>query len=202
MAGSFLGINDGRVMGRYDGMNMNAIAPFGFAPSQQLQLLNAFEQWAKQPIDFESGELNRESWKDRELQQRMHANRSLLAVPIANGDLAFGVVWPSTQAFAAAYTRSYRERRWTRCALAIKQFQLQQERWPTSLEELTQVGLTRSDWMAKPNMPFGYQVATDNSHALLWTDAPDGKNAPIEPVPPSTIEKHEGYLDVMEATIR
>ncbi len=202
MAGSFLGIDDGTVMGHYDGMNMNAIAPFGFAPSQQLQLLNAFEQWAEQPSDFESGETDRERWKDDGGLQRMHTSTSLLAVPIANGDVVCGVVWPSSQAYTRAQARTHRERRWTRCALAIKQFQIQQQRWPKSLEELTQVGLTRSDWMAKPDMPFGYQVATDNSHALLWTNAPDGSDAPIEAVPPSTIEKHDRYLDMMEATIR
>ncbi|TWU34430.1 hypothetical protein [Novipirellula artificiosorum] len=61
------------------------------------------------------------------------------------------------------------DRRWTRTAVAIKLFQLQQGHWPEKLDELTQVGLSPSDW-SDDDRPFSYQVANDGREVYLAND--------------------------------
>ncbi len=58
-------------------------------------------------------------------------------------------------------------RRFTKTALAIKQFHLSNQRWPDRLGELETVGLNASDWTTIDRGQFGYE-AKDNQ-VTIWT---------------------------------
>ncbi len=96
-------------------------------------------------------------------------------------------------------------------AIAIKQFQLQEGRWPESLDELTKIGLTSSDWKIVGSQDFGYRVIEDGSAALLWTGGTErydektmwyDKDFQTPPEPPSTHSLNTSYIERMESRIR
>ncbi|WP_182865794.1 hypothetical protein [Stieleria mannarensis] len=57
--------------------------------------------------------------------------------------------------------------RLTRTAIAVKQYRLQEKRWPSDLALLEKFGLGRDDYMADPDTEFGYEVGTD-AIAKIW----------------------------------
>lgn len=135
---------------------------------------------------------------------------SLFSVPFASAAPIYAMYSPAYEAAANAYTRMIRDRRWTLCGLAIKEFQLKNKRWPTTLDELSVVGISKTDRSAFPNVPFGYRVAEDESYVLLWTASPvrsastpasDSGFEIIELEPPSTIKKHKDSIDSIEMRI-
>jgi hypothetical protein len=113
------------------------------------------------------------------------------------------MLYPAVNAAAATYARNERETRWTLTAVAIKEFQLQRQRWPDSLDELTSVGLSASDWMATDSDAFGYQISDDDGEAILWTTPTDGTplGATLLPQPPSDYETDPVRLEQMEVRI-
>ena len=106
---------------------------------------------------------------------------SISGIPFASANVVLGEIIPAYQGAATAFARLARERRWTLTAVAIKQYQLQQNRWPSELAELTAVGLLPSDWQAFDSVPFGYEVSSDGDEAVLWTMPVNGEVLPPEP---------------------
>ncbi|MCA9132419.1 MAG: hypothetical protein KDA45_04670 [Planctomycetales bacterium] len=80
-----------------------------------------------------------------------------------------GFFAPALQAYAEAFNREERKRRLTLTALAIKRFQLAQQRWPSGLEELVEVGLTVDEWTLPGLGPLGYRVEDEGQTAYLWS---------------------------------
>ncbi len=111
---------------------------------------------------------------------------SLLSIPFANFLAPWSDgSWPA-ESLAQTRLRQVVDQRWTRCAIAIKQFRLQHGRWPTSLPELQQVGLSVADWEAWPGQSFGYWIAEDEQSVRLWSFTPSGGAPPvISSQPPS-----------------
>jgi hypothetical protein len=129
------------------------------------------------------------------------SENSLFSVPFASSEFIYAMYSPTYVAAAEAYTRMVRNRRWTLCGLAIKEFQLKNQRWPTTLDELSKVGLSKTDRSAFPNVPFGYRVADDDSHVLLWTTGWNKGIDTVESEPPSTIEDYKDSVESMEMRI-
>ncbi len=71
--------------------------------------------------------------------------------------------------YAVASLRFTQNQRWTRTAVAIKKFRIQEGRWPERLSELSQVGLAESNWKASDSKDFGYRIRKDGSEVILWT---------------------------------
>ncbi len=128
---------------------------------------------------------------------------TITGIPFATGEIAIGMLYPAVDAAAATYVRNERERRWTLTAVAIKEFQMQQQRWPDSLDELTSVGLSASDWMVTDSAAFGYQINDDGDEAILWTTPSDGTplGAALLPQPPSIHETDPVRLEQIEVRI-
>ncbi|QEF99538.1 hypothetical protein Mal15_36030 [Stieleria maiorica] len=57
--------------------------------------------------------------------------------------------------------------RLTRTAIAVKQYRLQENRWPSDLALLEKIGLGRDDYTADPYSEFGYEVGAD-AIAKIW----------------------------------
>ncbi len=73
---------------------------------------------------------------------------------------------PAVKSYASAFVRSEDLRRMTLAAVAVKQFQVQEGRWPGQLSELVKVGLGVADWSIVAGIPLGYQDGGDE--ASLW----------------------------------
>lgn len=107
--------------------------------------LRAIEQ------DFDHASIQSESTSSK-------STFTLMGIPFAISDGPTGFLASDFTAAAKAYARDAMERRWTQTAVAIKRFQVEQGRWPNELQELVDVGLSRSDWLAFDKTPFGYAV--------------------------------------------
>lgn len=112
--------------------------------------------------------------------------------PFAFSDAPLGLLGQTQNYVSAAraFAKFAMERRWTVTAVALEQFRLQQGRWPSELSELASVGLSRRDWTAIGDEPFGYRVEGDPPEAILWTiPASELSDLRIPPDPPSATEE-------------
>ena len=74
---------------------------------------------------------------------------------------------PAISAYAEAFDRDEIGRRLTYTAIAIKRFQLKNQRWPKSVSELSGIGLVATDWTTSDGQAFGYEVG--DGQAYLWS---------------------------------
>ncbi len=142
---------------------------------------------------------------------------SITSMPLASSTGYLISTIPSFRSVAAAFSRRHREQDWTLCAIAIKQFQLRNNRFPTKLEQLAEVSLTHDQWLAIDSsslagQSFGYKVSDDQSAAILWTIEPGRSTAfenyrgelPPSEQPPTSgdQQKWQEYVETHEAIIR
>lgn len=180
--------------------------PFGIAPSHERSQLLLFNQ-AEQLRTLGT----RDATDAAESIERNSHAFSLLAVPLARANWINGyrTVWLENSAKYA--WKSLMNKRRVITAIAIKQFKLQEGRWPESLDELTKVGLTSSDWKIVGNQDFGYRVVEDGKAVLLWTggiDEYDGspkwyeKSFQTPSRPPSEVILNTSTVAELQSTIR
>jgi hypothetical protein len=165
----------------HDGINprLNDDTPYKIAATHVARYLQFYDELEKLP-----GYGSREHyWAVEDVIAKMNEARaeiafeSMVAVPIATvdsfGSLHYGSNWSSNTLMSRMHERRLRT------AIAIKQFQLQEHRWPASLAELTRVGLAASDWKMIGDIDFGYRVDQDGQTARLWRAErlgdPDGR---------------------------
>ncbi len=78
---------------------------------------------------------------------------------------------PAASSFAASLEISEQSRQLTHVGLALKRFQLEYERWPEELSELSCYGLSTRDWTLAGVGQFGFEV--DGGRAYVWGLARD-----------------------------
>ncbi len=145
--------------------------PFGLPPTYAESQLRYYADLDK----LENAGTREHVLATRALERRWHENQgavavaSTAAVPWAICNLNSGFEYADNNAVSLA-TEVMKQRRAV-TAVAIKQFQLQEGRWPRSLSELTKVGLTASDWKMVDGIDFGYRVEADGETARLWSYA-------------------------------
>jgi hypothetical protein len=127
--------------------------------------------------------------------------------PFAFSDAPLGLLGQTQNYVSAArvFATYAMERRWTVTAVALQQFRLKERRWPKDLGELKSVGLSRSDWLARGDQPFGYRVQGDPPEAILWTSRPGQLTASdgfISPDPPSETKGDPEKIREMEVRLR
>ncbi len=166
----FVDLVDANVIARRGNELMH---PFGIAPSHVLSQLLLFHE-AEQLRAIGT----RNARNAAESIECNSAAFSLVAVPMARSNWINGyrTVWLANSAEYAWKSRMTKRRVLT--ALAIKQFKLQEGRWPESLDKLTKVGLTSSDWKISGDQDFGYRVIEDGNAALLWTGGTEELESP------------------------
>ncbi len=124
---------------------------------EDAETIKAFEPWPPQArsLRHEDGD---DIW-----------TYSILAVPVSNAEIFLDKFFGDPSSAAARFYRFELNRRWTLTAIAIKQFQKRYERFPNELSELSDVGLTESDWMVNSQESFGYEVGKGGKVAYLWS---------------------------------
>jgi len=146
---------------------------------------------------------------DYDLPRRLTS--SITDVPFARSNQLVQSAMPTLQPLADTFFRLQMQRNWTTTAIGIKQFRLQFGRFPSSLTELSQVGLTSDEWTAVitpvygAELSFGYKVAADQSEAILWTLSPQraiDSGVGISKQPPSELEQLADMNQQMEVRIR
>lgn len=91
----------------------------------------------------------------------------------------------------AAIRQLESEHRMTRTAIGIKQFRLQENRWPASLSELKGVGLSAEDMMFEPGTPFGYQVDSGGVVRIWMPEKVNGEPLSIPETIPTRVRKRD-----------
>ena len=77
-----------------------------------------------------------------------------------------GQFLPAVSAYARALENGEESRQMTLTAIGLKRFELQHRRWPASLSELKEVGLSPGDWTIKHVGPLGY--SHQGGRAYVW----------------------------------
>ena len=81
--------------------------------------------------------------------------------------------------YAMQCERCESSRRLTRTALAIKQYQLENQRWPATLSELSEAKLFKSDRTALAVGLFEYRIAPDGKSSFIGTsESPENQRFP------------------------
>ena len=93
---------------------------------------------------------------------------------------------PAYEALASAFLRNANDRRFTRTVLALRQFRVQQGRWPESLAELSRIGLPQSATQAFDGGPFAYEV-DQQDQAILFNTADKTKTEVFDNVETESI---------------
>ena len=154
-------------------------------PSMQLPILKHNSRWRGIAAEGLHG-MHRRA-KQLEQADALRDDRVLL---VLENFASYGSSW--YPAAVEAMVRHEDWRRLTRTAIAVKQFQQQEGRWPTRLAELNKVSLVPTDWTTVSYGTLGYDV--DGETAWVWS-YPDK----LESVPPQRPEYTVQELDMREA---
>jgi hypothetical protein len=142
-------------------------------PSTRLRLLEIWQELQ----DVADGDPRRLSQNAERVGQEL--NEEIRRNQFSPGNILAGLLIPATSAFTNALIRMEDNRRFTRTALAIKQYQLQLGQWPQQLSELQQVGLTSNDWSTQLSGPFGYELKDDAPLLWKWAEPTKPVAAPL-----------------------
>ena len=165
----FQAINDSRGISDAAGDN-NPVYRLPILPSGKLSLLRAYDA----ALAITSANTN-------ELVGRAAvAEKEVMG--IASSHYLVGLFFPAISACAEAFDRDEVFRRLTVTSLAVKRFQLKNKRFPKSLPELIEVGLTDRDWTTTEGKALGYEV--ENDMAYVWMYRAGDKKKSIPPSRP------------------
>ncbi len=143
--------------------------PFGLTDMAGELLMERYQRWEDaetiktfEPWPPQAGAFRHEDGEDIWMF-------NILAIPVSNAGIFLDKFFGNPRSAAAGFYRFELNRRWTLTAIAIKQFQKRYERFPNELSELSDVGLTESDWMVNSQESFGYEVGKGGKVAYLWS---------------------------------
>jgi len=139
----------------------NQLLQLPIMPSTRLEILRVYETWQRLSDDGGEG-----------LAERANANLATQFATqrysLTNMYLSFFLL-NSTQ-IIFNFDGLEMGRRLTHTSLAVKRFQVKNNRWPKNLSELSDVGLVQKDWRATKKESFGYAVEGDR--AFVWSYEP------------------------------
>ncbi len=127
-------------------------------PSTRLAVLRAYEDLEHCADAGNAGIAARA----KETEARFFENRSL---SLSYSFLA--MMLPAISAYSEAFDREEIGRRLAYTAIAVKRFQMKNQRWPKSLSELSGIGLVATHWTTSDGQSFGYEV--EDGRAYLWS---------------------------------
>ena len=157
------------------------VFPFGTTATTGQSMLERYEQW--RDIDMTTAF---DQWPTSETSNQEKDELwafSILGIPVANTAAFIEPFYSNEGSIASTFYRFELNRRWTLTAVAIKLFKLQHDRFPNELSELSEIGLTESDWMVNSQESFGYEVGGRDEVAYLWSiDFETAKRPGGEPV--------------------
>lgn len=186
------------------------VLPFGYPSTLIASYLGLLSQLEQLP---DAG-TKKHVQATRKTYQRMYEQiaemtlEGVTSIPSAFSRMYLG---SSTERDATDYALEQANHRRVLTAVAIKQFQLQEGRWPTSLSELTKVGLVPADWKMVDDIDLGYRVDAGGKSARLWRSASRyddsgesmfAKDTLVPTAPPSELRLDEVVVEAAETVIR
>jgi len=140
------------VMGDYS----NPIYRLPILPSGKLALLRSYDV----ALDMSSASTS-------ELVDRALVAEKKVMMKTAFTNYLVRLFFPALAVYAEAFDRDEVFRRLTMTSLAVKRFQLKNNRFPKNLPELTDIGLSERDWTTTNRQAFGYEMGDEM--AYVWT---------------------------------
>lgn len=171
---AYIALNDHVTLKRYVNSTTipTPVALLPIVPSTRLEILQAYGDWQHLA---DAGEMG---LSERAASSEKHQ----FAKQISLTNVYLGLFMPAISAYAGAFDRLETSRRLTLTSIAIKRYQLKNQRWPKSLSELTEVGLRLDDWTTTDKQNFGYEV--DDDFAYVWSTDSKSKQVPkLRPAP-------------------
>jgi len=147
-------------------------------PSTKLDILRAYDQWQRCADAGADGLVA--SAKAIQKSYALHRRFSI-------SSMYLGLLMPALESHAGAFDNYELNRRLTYTSLAIKRFQLKNQRWPRNLSELSDVGLTANEWTINNHSPFGYSI--EGEQVYLWSHDPN-KDPGVSPTKPAIDPDH------------
>ena len=139
-------------------------------PSTRLAVLRAYEDFQH---CADAGDVGIHA-RAKEASAKYFESRSL-----GLSSFFLGMMLPAITSYAEAFDRDETMRRLTYTAIAVKRFQMKNQRWPKSLSELSDIGLVSTNWTTADGQTFGYEMGEEM--AYLWSyGSSDKKSVPKE----------------------
>ncbi len=166
-------------------------------PSLQEGLFNAANQVASIPV----GDLQSMRSEAEEIAKELDSARDNAIFPISRAALQADLVAQLSSKLVTRCTLE-EDRRFTLTAIAIKQFHLDNGKWPERLQDLSTVGLTSSDWQLLNGEQFGYQHGQNACY--LWGQTEPNTPRRISDKKPAAFSEpySVGYNSLLIAEIR
>ncbi|TWT80822.1 hypothetical protein CA13_22680 [Planctomycetes bacterium CA13] len=143
-------------------------APYGTPSAAIRKLLEEMESDTEQIRELEKGLAEYRRKPKREKRNDSPRDYSVVNVPYATilGDLSW-FRWGIDGRVDRMQKIDF-ERRWTLVTIAIKQFRMQEGRWPSELTELSKVGFSPQDCARHDGITLGYEVDNEDDVAYTW----------------------------------
>ncbi len=144
---------------QFQQIGLKSNLPIWLLPSGKMRVIEFYASLQESVASFAELETLAKRY-DAELTQLKSG-----ALTLDGSHLVLQAMAPSLDGYVAAIERQENLRRLTLTAIGIKQFQLAQQRWPTQLSELDQVGLGPADWTLLTHGPIGYEATPEEVFA-------------------------------------
>lgn len=162
---------------RFTNPDLRSIQPFG---ASAIHALSALE-WMQPRDAAESDQGLRRDRKDARRKQEteraiIDGSRSLVSLPYATLNLWMRQDWYVSNAYGKQQRdNSHDSRKWTRTAVYMRKYQVENGHFPRSLDSLRSVGADDRDWTLSTGERLGYRVDDGSQKggqavAVLWTD--------------------------------
>ncbi|MCR9210980.1 hypothetical protein [Rhodopirellula europaea] len=162
---------------RFTDPDLRSIQPFGASAIHAMAAL----EWM-QPRN--AAEFDRGGRRDRKGAQRNQeteraiadGSRSLVSVPFATLNRWMRQDWDVSIAYGKQQNDNFHDsRKWTLTAVYVRKYQVENERFPRSLDSLRSMGADDRDWTLSTRERLGYRADDgskkgDQAVAVLWTD--------------------------------
>ena len=171
-------------LGSTEDFSNNPLLGLPLMPSTKLTVLRAYEDWQR---CADAGDSRIEELA-KSAQARFSTERSL-----SLSNVFIGMSMPAISSYAEMFDRFETNRRLTYSSLAVKRYQVKNNRWPKSLSELSDIGLVANDWTTTNRQSFGFEVKDET--AYVWTYGTlDKKVIPNERPQPDSADA-DGYME-------
>jgi hypothetical protein len=127
-------------------------------PSTRLAVLQAYEEFIHCADAGDAGIAARA----KVAESKLFENR-----PLSLSSSFLSMILPAISPYSEAFDREENGRRLTYTAIAVKRFQMKNQRWPKSLSELSAIGLVATHWTTSDGQMFGYEVGDEQVY--LWS---------------------------------
>ncbi|MGB7346696.1 MAG: hypothetical protein WBD20_20915 [Pirellulaceae bacterium] len=169
---SFLPIlADGKIESRLHGTNL-PLESFKLAPSSFISIIRRQQQLMETPSALSDRDVDKihDVFRSQEYFASDIAADRLLQLPMMSSEWIAGLVTPAYGALAGAFCRNANDHRFTRTLLAVRKFEHEFDRWPESLDELSRVGLPRSETQTFDGGSFATEV-DENGQMVVYDQA-------------------------------